>query len=211
MSPPPSILLQSAILKEVCEGIFKDLTNLVKSRNDLIHSENYEDRWTALRERVDVVLNNLQALTMEDHRKSREELKAWFKTVVESLKAMETTRSNEGKLYLCDAPFYLDATAFIVASVKVDVDLKWLSKLSKPVEAPIQVTVQEDPELVLKIKKLDKELAGYKLMYEEQKRITEVQKEEHKLSHQELKAELKEQSEKMNKMMEMIMELSKKP
>jgi len=41
VSPPPSLLIQSTILREVCENIFEDLIKLVQSRNDPIHTENY--------------------------------------------------------------------------------------------------------------------------------------------------------------------------
>jgi len=59
VSPPPTLLLQSTILKEVDENIFDDLNQLVKSRNDPTHTENYEDKWIALREVVDRVFCDL--------------------------------------------------------------------------------------------------------------------------------------------------------
>ena len=59
VSPPPTILLQSIVLREVCENIFKDLMQLVKSRNNPIHSENYEGKWIALREVLDRVFYDL--------------------------------------------------------------------------------------------------------------------------------------------------------
>jgi len=34
---PPTLLLDSIILKEVCENIFRDLNKLVKTRNNLVH------------------------------------------------------------------------------------------------------------------------------------------------------------------------------
>jgi len=40
----------------VCENIFEDLIKLVKARNNLIHTDNYEDKWTAFRERVDTIM-----------------------------------------------------------------------------------------------------------------------------------------------------------
>jgi len=36
VSPPPTFLLDSVILKEVCENIFEDLTKLVEARNHII-------------------------------------------------------------------------------------------------------------------------------------------------------------------------------
>jgi len=62
VSPPPTILLESVILKVVCENIFEDLNKLVKAKNNFVHAENYEEKWTALRERVDTVMCELQKL-----------------------------------------------------------------------------------------------------------------------------------------------------
>jgi predicted metallo-beta-lactamase superfamily hydrolase len=36
VSPPPTLLLGSIVLKEVCENIFEDLNRLVKARNDAV-------------------------------------------------------------------------------------------------------------------------------------------------------------------------------
>jgi len=38
---PPTLLLDSIILKEVCENIFKDPNKLIKTRNNLVHEEDY--------------------------------------------------------------------------------------------------------------------------------------------------------------------------
>ena len=51
--PSPTLLLDSTILTEVCENIFKDLNRLVKTRNNFVHEKIYVDEWTRLRERVD--------------------------------------------------------------------------------------------------------------------------------------------------------------
>jgi len=53
ISSPPTLLLDSIIIKEVCENIFMDLTKLVKSRSNLIHTQDYVSEWTTLREKVD--------------------------------------------------------------------------------------------------------------------------------------------------------------
>jgi len=50
VSSPPTLLLDSIKLKEVCENIFKDLNKLVKSRSNLIHNQDYVSEWTSLRE-----------------------------------------------------------------------------------------------------------------------------------------------------------------
>jgi len=70
VSPPPTLLLDSIVLEEVCENIFEDLSKLVKARNYLIHTENYEEKWTALRERVDTVMCELQKLSLKAHDQS---------------------------------------------------------------------------------------------------------------------------------------------
>jgi len=79
----PTLLLDSIILKEVCENIFEDLNKLVKTRNDLIHTGKYEDKWTALRERVDRVMCELHKLSIEAQNQS---LNNWFKEVVNNVK-----------------------------------------------------------------------------------------------------------------------------
>jgi len=43
---------------------------LVKTRNDPIHSENYEGKWIALREVVDKVFNDLQIISVEAQNQS---------------------------------------------------------------------------------------------------------------------------------------------
>ena len=63
VSPPPTIILQQTILKEVCNNIFEDLMELVNSRNLAIHLENYEDKRNNLRAVVNGVFNDLQRLS----------------------------------------------------------------------------------------------------------------------------------------------------
>ena len=65
--PPPTILLDSAILKEVCENIFKDLNKLVKTRSNFVHEKDYVSERTSLRGRVDYVMCELQKLSIEAH------------------------------------------------------------------------------------------------------------------------------------------------
>jgi len=37
ISPPPTLLLESNILKKVCENIFKDLNKLVQTWSNIVH------------------------------------------------------------------------------------------------------------------------------------------------------------------------------
>jgi len=67
VSPPPTLLLDYIILKEVCENIFQDLNKLVKTRSNFVHEKNYTTEWTTLRKRVDYVMCELQKLSLEAH------------------------------------------------------------------------------------------------------------------------------------------------
>jgi len=57
---PPTLFLDSTILVDVCENIFKELNKLVEARNNLVHEESYVKQWRRLRERVDFVLTELK-------------------------------------------------------------------------------------------------------------------------------------------------------
>lgn len=112
VSPPPTLLLGSIVLKEVCENIFEDLNRLVKARNDAVHIENYEDKWIALREVVDKVFNDLQRLSVEAQNQA---FNNWFKEVIKSREVVEVRRN---KSYISYFPFFLDLSSIITSSVK---------------------------------------------------------------------------------------------
>jgi hypothetical protein len=96
----------------------------VKTRNNFVHAENYEEKLTALRERVDTVMCEVQKLTLEAHKESINTLNTWFKNVISSMKEVEINREQEKhKLYISDSPFYLDASSFITANVYEDLSL----------------------------------------------------------------------------------------
>jgi hypothetical protein len=38
---PPTLFLESSILADVCENIFRELNKLVQARNNLVHEDNY--------------------------------------------------------------------------------------------------------------------------------------------------------------------------
>jgi len=128
---PPTLLLDSIILKEVCENIFKDLNKLVKTRNNLVHEEDYASEWTSLRSRVDYMMCELQKLSLEAHDKALLDLQQWFQGVTVNLEKVELNRNLErSKQYLSDTPMYLDASSIILSSVQSEnPHLKWLTKL----------------------------------------------------------------------------------
>jgi len=177
VSPPPTLLLDSVILKEVCDNIFEDLNKLVKSINNFVHLENYEEKWIALRERVDLVMSELQKLSLEAHKESINMHNSWFKDVVSNMKEVKVNREQEmHRLYLSDSPFYLDASSIIIAGVHEDLIFNWLTNLQVHTDAPILEKLKRDSKQAQKIQKLEKELFEQKLMYEELKRNMAIQK-----------------------------------
>jgi len=213
VSPPPTFLLDSVIIKEVCENIFVDLEKLVKSRNNFVRAENYEEKWTALRERVDTIMCELQKLSVEAHHQSTNTLNNWFKEVVNNMKEVEANRNQaRSKQYISDSPFYLDASSIITASDHEDLCLNWLTKLKAHTDAPILAKLKCDSEQEQKIKKLEKELFEQKLMYEELKRNMAIQREEFLAredaqvrGYNELKEAMQKQLENMTNMMKEMM------
>jgi len=156
ISPPPTLLLGSIILKEVCENIFEDLNKLVKTRYHVFHTDSYEDQWTALRERVDTVMCELQKLSLEAQDQT---LNNWFKDVVNSMKEVEASRSQaRSRLYISDSPFYFDGSSIITASVHENLDLFWLTRLKMQADTPLLEKLKHDSEQEQRIKKLEKDL-----------------------------------------------------
>jgi len=75
ISSPPTLFLDSIILADVCESIFKELNKLVKVRNNFVHEEDYVKEWRRLRERVDFVMSELQKSSLEAHSNAQSILK----------------------------------------------------------------------------------------------------------------------------------------
>jgi len=99
----------------------------VKARNDPIHTKSYEDKWIALRERVDTVMCEFQNLSIEAHYKS---LINWFKKFIYNMKEVEVNRFKaKSRLYILNSPFFLDASAIITSGDQENLDLSWLTNL----------------------------------------------------------------------------------
>jgi hypothetical protein len=92
VSFPHTLLLDSIILQEVCENIFKDLNKLVKTRNNFVHEEDCVNEWGKLRDRVDFVMCELQKISLEAHDETQNTLKDWFKDVIKSMQEVEIKR-----------------------------------------------------------------------------------------------------------------------
>jgi len=147
---PPTLLLDSVILKEACEQIFIDLNKLVKTRNNYIHEKDYVTEWTSLRNRVEYMMCELHKLSLEAHDKALLDHQQWFKGVTVNMEEVKLNRSlKRSRLYLSDTPMYLDASSIISACVFSEhPDFKWLTKLKiQTLDAPILKKLKDDPIL----------------------------------------------------------------
>ena len=108
VSSPPTLLLDSILLKEVCENIYKDLNKLVKSRSNLVHIQDYLNSWTSLRERVEDMMSELQKLCFDAHDKALVELREWFTEVALNMEEININKNH--KLYLSDNHIFMDAS-----------------------------------------------------------------------------------------------------
>jgi len=219
VSPPPTVLLDSIILKEVCENIFKDLNKLVKTRNNFVHKKDYVNEWARLRERVDFVVCELQKTSLEAHDKALNTLNEWFTEVVKSMEEVYDNMNQEkSKLYISDTPIYMDALSIITSSVQSEnPDLTWLTKMKIQAKTPILEKLKNDSKLETEKKQLKKELLERRLMYAElqrkmfaQEEATKVREEALLKGYNDFKNSMDKQSERSNSMMQEMLELMKK-
>ena len=122
---------------------------LVKYRNDPIHSENNKGKWIALREVVDRVFCDLQILSVE----ARDEaLNNWFREVIKSMESVEVKRN---KIYLSDSPFYLDLSTIVSRTIKEGLNTSWLTQLFVNPQIPVLKNMKmKDPEEDKRVEKL---------------------------------------------------------
>ena len=147
--------------------ISKDLNKLIKTRNNLVHEEDYVSNWTSLRSRVDYMMCELQKLSLEAHDKALLDLQQWFQGVTVNLEEVELKRSLENRrLYLSDTPMYLDASSIISSSVhSKNLDFRWLTKLKiQTSDALILKKLKDDPTLEKENKELKKALFEQKVL-----------------------------------------------
>jgi len=128
--PPPTLLLDYIVLREVCENIFEDLNKLVKARNDPVHTVNYEDKWIALREIVVRVFCDLQRLSIEARNQA---LNKWLKEFIKSMEAVEVRRNM---MFISYSPFYLDISVIISKCVKEYLNPTLITKMLIKIEEP---------------------------------------------------------------------------
>jgi len=189
INAPPTLLLDSIILKEVCESIFQDLNKLVKTRNNFVHEKIYVDEWTSLRNIVEYMMCELQKLSLEAHDKALLDLQQWFKGVTVNMEEVKFNKSLErSRLYLSDTPMYLDASSIISSSVHSEnLDFRWLTKLKiQTSDAPILKKLKDDPVLEKENKELKKALFEQKILVAELQRKMIAQQEEAKIREENL-------------------------
>jgi flagellar hook-basal body complex protein FliE len=69
------------------------LVQLIQSREDLVHTESYEKRWSRLKERVDNVLSALQSTCIDSQAQAQQKLQDWLKGIDSSLHEVKVLRS----------------------------------------------------------------------------------------------------------------------
>jgi len=216
VSSPPTVLVDSIILKDVCENIFNDLNKLVKSRSNLLHTQDYVSSWTSLRERVDDMMCELQKLCLYAHDKAIVEVREWFKEVAQNMEEININRNQ--KLYLSDTPIFMDASSIISSSVQSeDPDVKWLTKLLIKSDAPILEKLKKDTTLEIENKKMKKELFEQRLLSNDLQKKLIAQQEEAKereeallKRYSDLKSTMEKQADKTNSVMQEMMDMMKK-
>ena len=217
---PATLLLDSIILKEACENIFKEMNKLVNTRNNFVHEREYISERTSLRSRVDYMMCELQKLSLEAHDKAHADLQQWLQGVTMNLEEIELNKTLEkSKLYLSGTPMYLDASSIISSSVQSDnPDIRLLTKLKvRTSDAPILEKLKDAPILEKENKELKEVLFEHKVMVAElQRKMLDQQeqagiREENLIkSNNEFREEMKKQSEKTNNLIQDLMEMVQK-
>ncbi|RHN79152.1 hypothetical protein MtrunA17_Chr1g0173961 [Medicago truncatula] len=90
---PPTIFIDSTLLSDVCENIYKELTTLIKDREELIHKDNYEHQWNRLKERVGFVMSALKKTCVEAQDEAQLKFQNWLKGIDQDLKKVKVLRT----------------------------------------------------------------------------------------------------------------------
>jgi len=212
---PPTLFLDSTILANVCENIFRELNNLVQARNNLIYEDNYEKQWIRLKERVEFVLTELQRSCLDAQDSAQNKLQDWLKGVVSNLHEVKVLKT------WVRTPLCLrarNATDFIPSSIHPrELDLTWLNKINFKTTSTELELMQRNTLLEKENKQLRKELLEQKLLLLGYKNATKAKLEEARVreenlirSNEDFKREMKQQSEETNRLMKQMMELFQK-
>jgi len=72
---PPFVFLNLPFLATVCLDIFKKAKQLIETRHNLVHDEDYEKQWKRVVERVHLVFSVIQRSSLDDQAQAQKELK----------------------------------------------------------------------------------------------------------------------------------------
>ena len=124
------------------------------------------NEWARLRERVDIVMCELQKSSLEAHDKALNTLNEWFTEVVKNMEEVYVNRNQEkSMLYISDTPIFLDASSIITSSLQSEnPNLTWLTKMKLQAETPILEKLKHDSELEKENRQLKKELLEQRLI-----------------------------------------------
>jgi len=148
---------------------------LVNLRNQVIHLENYEDKWNNLREVLNKVLDDLHKLFVQALNQA---LKKWFDEVIEIMKVVEVKISMK---QLSESPHYIDYSKKILEPVRSGLDTSWIIQmLIKPEKYVMKSLNMEDHEEMKLVKKLQEDPFEPKMVFEKLRRQLAKVKEEQK-------------------------------
>ncbi|RHN51726.1 hypothetical protein MtrunA17_Chr6g0472071 [Medicago truncatula] len=219
---PPTIFLDSTLLTDVCEKIFKELNQLIQARNELIHKDDYEKQWNRLNERVNYILSALTSTCLDEQDLAQKKFQDWIKGVDNSLQEVKILRTwvqNPSSLR------GREAADFIPNFVHPrSLDLFFLSSDNFQSASPNLEMIQRNAALEEKVKKLQKVLLEQKVLLLEYKDVIEAKLAEARTreeilirSNEEFKQEMKLQQEslqkqqaKTNKLLKQILEMFSK-
>jgi len=153
---PPTMYLDSSLLVDVCENIFRKLNRLTQTRHDLIHEQSYEKSSKRLKERAENVLNALQRTCMDDQDNAQQKLKDWLKGVTSNLEEVRVLKTWV-KHPLCLRQ--RNETDFISAEIHPrELNVNWLTRMNVKQASPELVVLQRNVELENENRQLKKEL-----------------------------------------------------
>jgi hypothetical protein len=81
---PPTIYLDSQVLKDVWEDIASEVLRLIAGRNDLGHQVSYQKQWRRIKERVVNLISALHDSCIEAQEQAKQKLEDWLNGIEEN-------------------------------------------------------------------------------------------------------------------------------
>jgi hypothetical protein len=181
----PTIFLDSTLLQNVCENIGQELVQLIQARENIVHKESYEKRWSRLKEKVEYILYALKSTCIDIQNQAQQKLQDWLKGIDSSLEEVKVLST-----WVLSPPSIKGRDIFDFIPSRIhprDLDLTFLNKVNLKTASPNLALVQRNTILEKHVKKLEKELLEQKLLMLEYKTSTEAKLEEAKEALREAK------------------------